>query len=226
MCFVEFARSPDFVTDFVLVMIRNGAVGVVLVAAHILVYLFPSSLTYLALVPARRAKISRWHDAGILLSFFFRFDVDCVASILFSSFVIVWLLMCQESKFADWQRVRMQETSKEIPAGLLPRLLDVILRHEIVEQARAGDTVILTGTIIGPAVGNEGVRGLRALGVRDLSYRLAFIANSVEICDGRRDAYIRNRKKDSNDDDMQFTVSSAFSLSMCIIVAVIYYHLV
>ena len=31
------------------------------------------------------------------------------------------------------------------------------------------------------AVGQEGVRGLRALGVRDLSYRLAFIANSVQV---------------------------------------------
>lgn len=30
--------------------------------------------------------------------------------------------------------------------------------------------------------GNEGVRGLKALGVRDLSYRLAFIANSVQVC--------------------------------------------
>lgn len=29
----------------------------------------------------------------------------------------------------------------------------------------------------------EGVKGLRALGVRDLSYRLAFIANSVQVCD-------------------------------------------
>ncbi|KAL3599309.1 hypothetical protein D5086_007227 [Populus alba] len=37
------------------------------------------------------------------------------------------------------QRVRMQETSKEIPAGSLPRSLNVILRHDIVEQARAGD---------------------------------------------------------------------------------------
>ncbi|KAG7963808.1 hypothetical protein I3843_09G136400 [Carya illinoinensis] len=119
-----------------------------------------------------------------------------------------WALLQQESKFADWQRVRMQETSKEIPAGSLPRSLDVILRHEIVEQARAGDTVIFTGTVVvipdilalaspgeraecrreapqrkDSAVGNGGVRGLRALGVRDLSYRLAFIANSVQAED-------------------------------------------
>ncbi|CBI29412.3 unnamed protein product, partial [Vitis vinifera] len=147
-----------------------------------------------------------------------------------------WALVRQESKFADWQRVRMQETSKEIPAGSLPRSLDVILRHEIVEQARAGDTVIFTGTVVvipdisalaspgeraecrrdapqrkNSAVGHDGVRGLRALGVRDLSYRLAFIANSVQISDGRREADIRNRKKDADEDDnQQFMVASLF----------------
>lgn len=31
------------------------------------------------------------------------------------------------------------------------------------------------------ATAQEGVKGLRALGVRDLSYRLAFIANSVQV---------------------------------------------
>ncbi|KAH9747056.1 DNA replication licensing factor MCM6 [Citrus sinensis] len=142
-----------------------------------------------------------------------------------------WALLRQDSKFADWQRVRMQETSKEIPAGSLPRSLDVILRHDIVEQARAGDTVIFTGTVVvipdilamgspgeraecrreasqrkSSAVGHDGVRGLRALGVRDLSYRLAFIANSVQIADGRRDTDIRNRKKDADEEDQhQFT---------------------
>ncbi|KAL9453154.1 hypothetical protein AB3S75_008867 [Citrus x aurantiifolia] len=142
-----------------------------------------------------------------------------------------WALLRQDSKFADWQRVRMQETSKEIPAGSLPRSLDVILRHDIVEQARAGDTVIFTGTVVvipdilamaspgeraecrreasqrkSSAVGHDGVRGLRALGVRDLSYRLAFIANSVQIPDGRRDTDIRNRKKDADEEDQhQFT---------------------
>ncbi|MCD7458464.1 MCM DNA helicase complex subunit mcm6 [Datura stramonium] len=142
-----------------------------------------------------------------------------------------WALLRQESKFADWQRVRMQETSKEIPAGSLPRSLDVILRHDIVEQARAGDTVIFTGSVVvipdilalaspgeraecrrdasqrkNATGGQEGVKGLRALGVRDLSYRLAFIANSVQICDGRRDNDIRNRRRDVDEDEIpQFT---------------------
>nr|DAD37848.1 TPA_asm: hypothetical protein HUJ06_008489 [Nelumbo nucifera] len=42
-----------------------------------------------------------------------------------------WALLRQESKFADWQRVRMQETSKEIPAGSLPRSVDVFLRKSL-----------------------------------------------------------------------------------------------
>lgn len=141
-----------------------------------------------------------------------------------------WALLRQDSKFADWQRVRMQETSKEIPAGSLPRSLDVILRHDIVEQARAGDTVIFTGTVVvipdifalaspgeraecrrdGPqqkngTAGQEGVKGLRALGVRDLSYRLAFIANSVQVCDGRRDTDVRNMRDADEEDNPQFT---------------------
>ncbi|KAL0684746.1 hypothetical protein Bca4012_051594 [Brassica carinata] len=140
-----------------------------------------------------------------------------------------WALLRQESKFADWQRVRMQETSKEIPAGSLPRSLDVILRHEIVEQARAGDTsVIFTGAVIvlpdisamashgeraecrrdssqqkSSTAGHEGFKGLKALGVRDLSYRLSFIANSVQIADGSRNTDTRNRQNDSNEDDQQ-----------------------
>ncbi|KAJ8476576.1 hypothetical protein OPV22_020303 [Ensete ventricosum] len=137
-----------------------------------------------------------------------------------------WALLRQESKFTDWQRVRMQETSKEIPAGSLPRSLDVILRHEIVEKARAGDTVIFTGTLVAvPDImaltspgeraecrreapqrqnvsgGHGGIRGLKALGVRDLSYRLAFIANSVQIADGRGDGDIRDRRIDVDDSD-------------------------
>ncbi|CAA0825364.1 DNA replication licensing factor MCM6 [Striga hermonthica] len=140
-----------------------------------------------------------------------------------------WALLRQESKFTDWQRVRVQEASKEIPPGSLPRSLDVILRHDIVEQARAGDTVVFTGTVVvlpdilalaspgeraesrressrkNGMAGQEGVKGLRALGVRDLSYRLAFIANSVQVCDGRRDTDIRNRRDADDNDSQQFT---------------------
>lgn len=42
----------------------------------------------------------------------------------------------------------MQETSKEIPPGSLPRSIDVILRHDIVEIARAGDSYVFQKFIL------------------------------------------------------------------------------
>jgi len=59
-----------------------------------------------------------------------------------------WLLNVDQSKFIDWQRIRVQENSSEIPAGSMPRSLDVILRNEIVDRAKPGDKCVFTGTLI------------------------------------------------------------------------------
>ena len=121
-----------------------------------------------------------------------------------------WDLDVDASRFVDWQKVRVQENSDEIPAGSMPRSLQIILRHETVEKAKAGDKVVFTGSLIvvpdvsvmakaGESVqvsrsasrnaetGNagEGVRGLRALGCRDLTYTLAFLASSVQASEQR-----------------------------------------
>ncbi|GAA6000711.1 hypothetical protein JCM10207_004619 [Rhodosporidiobolus poonsookiae] len=114
-----------------------------------------------------------------------------------------WKLNIEQSKFSDWQKVRIQENSNEIPTGSMPRSLDVVLRSEIVERAKAGDKVVFTGTFIvvpdvaalglpgvnaemlrenngrgGPGAmgGNLGVSGLKSLGVKDLTYKTAFLA--------------------------------------------------
>jgi DNA replication licensing factor MCM6 len=116
-----------------------------------------------------------------------------------------WRLDIRQSTFVDWQKVRVQENSSEIPTGSMPRTLDIILRGEIVDRAKAGEKCIFTGALIvvpdvsqlglpgvrptavrddknaprsGDAGGN-GVTGLKALGVRDLTYRLAFLACMV-----------------------------------------------
>ncbi|KAG4220848.1 DNA replication licensing factor, partial [Phytophthora cactorum] len=83
--------------------------------------------------------------------------------------------------------------------------MDVILRGEMVDRAKAGEKCIFTGALIvvpdisqlglpgvrptairddrnaprGNDVGGSGVSGLKSLGVRDLTYRLAFLANMV-----------------------------------------------
>ncbi|XP_024130144.1 DNA replication licensing factor MCM6 [Oryzias melastigma] len=108
-----------------------------------------------------------------------------------------------KSKFIDFQKVRIQETQAELPRGSIPRSLEIVLRAEAVETAQAGDRCDFTGTLIvvpdvsqlstpglraetSSRVGGgrqgyeaEGLRGLKALGVRELSYRLAFLACSV-----------------------------------------------
>ncbi|EDM09875.1 minichromosome maintenance deficient 6 (MIS5 homolog, S. pombe) (S. cerevisiae), isoform CRA_b [Rattus norvegicus] len=110
-----------------------------------------------------------------------------------------FLLDTNKSRFVDFQKVRIQETQAELPRGSIPRSLEVVLRAEAVESAQAGDRCDFTGTlIVVPDVSKlstpgaraetnsrvsgadgyetEGIRGLRALGVRDLSYRLVFLA--------------------------------------------------
>ena len=97
--------------------------------------------------------------------------------------------------------MRVQESSDEVPAGSLPRTMDVILRNMAVEGARAGDKVIFNGCLIvvpdvavisspgekvvsvsgsGGAQGDNAIRGLKSLGVRELTYKLCYLGNSTQ----------------------------------------------
>lgn len=103
----------------------------------------------------------------------------------------------------------MQENPDEVPAGSLPRTIDVILRNDLVETVRPGDKAVFTGTLVvvpdvsaltAPgerlrsrqagverAAPTEGVTGLingpARTGVRELTYRLAFIACGAQLND-------------------------------------------
>ncbi|XP_067108731.1 MCM6 minichromosome maintenance deficient 6, like [Osmerus mordax] len=110
-----------------------------------------------------------------------------------------FMLDTNKSRFVDFQKVRIQETQAELPRGSIPRSVEVVLRAEAVESAQAGDRCDFTGAlIVVPDVSvlaiagtrsetssrvtgregfqAEGIQGLKALGVRDLSYKLAFLA--------------------------------------------------
>ena len=116
-----------------------------------------------------------------------------------------WELLEEESVFADWQKLKVQESPNDIPTGSMPRTIDVILRNELVERAKPGDKCTFIGTLIvvpditslykpGEKVQKQikrevakkedqkittGVSGLKNLGIKDLSYKLIFIANNV-----------------------------------------------
>jgi DNA replication licensing factor MCM6 len=109
------------------------------------------------------------------------------------------------SEFVDWQKLRVQESSHQIPPGSMPRSMDVILRNEMVERAKAGDKCVFTGSLVvlpdasalaragdptgmtksalrpsdAATGGGGGVQGLKALGVREMTYRTCFLVTSV-----------------------------------------------
>ena len=108
--------------------------------------------------------------------------------------------------------MRVQEYSSDIPAGSMPRSIDVILRGEIVDMTKPGDKAVFTGKlVVVPDIvqllkpgekytssnmdttkmkrdnnrNMDGVTGLRKIGVKDLSYKMVFIASSVNTGDSR-----------------------------------------
>ena len=57
-------------------------------------------------------------------------------------------LQMSQSIFVDWQKVRVQENSSDIPAGSMPRSIDIIMRGDIVDNAKPGDKSIFSGTLV------------------------------------------------------------------------------
>ena len=119
-----------------------------------------------------------------------------------------WTLNISKSQFLDWQKVRVQENSNEIPNGSMPRTLDIILRGELVDRAKPGDKCKFTGTEIvipdvsqyqlpgvrpatvrsrgaGPADSLTGGISMRSLGARDLTYKIAFLGCHANSSSGK-----------------------------------------
>lgn len=122
-----------------------------------------------------------------------------------------FLLDIPASDFCDWQKLRVQETGGDVPPGCMPRSLDVVVRNEMVERCKAGDCIVVSGSLVvipdGSALarageaptssrgaprrgtdevaggGGGGARGLKVLGVRELTYRTCFVATSVMAVD-------------------------------------------
>lgn len=61
---------------------------------------------------------------------------------------IKWELSGEDSIFADWQKLRVQENPTDIPPGSTPRSIDVILRNEMTEMCKPGDKCVFTGCLV------------------------------------------------------------------------------
>ena len=86
----------------------------------------------------------------------------------------------EASKFIDFQILRLQELPEDLPPGQLPHYIDVTIRQDLVDNARPGDRIILTGIV---RIEQESVAGVPR-GQSGL-YRLRIEGNNIEFLGGR-----------------------------------------
>lgn len=170
---------------------------------------------------------------GIEQSFVYTEPTSCVSCENQSFFT----LDLSKSQFVDWQKVKVQENSNEIPAGSMPRILDVILRGDNVEKTKPGDKCKFVGSeIVIPDIYqlglpgiktqglkknkfsqrldmNEGVSGLKSLGVRDLTYKIAFLACNVSSLNNINQPSILHTINDDNDQDFFLSTLTEVEIS-------------
>ena len=82
-------------------------------------------------------------------------------------------LLPEKSKFIDYQELRVQERPEDLPPGQLPRYVEVYLEDDLVDCARPGDRVTVTGIVRARAESMPGKGKLR-------TFNIVVDANHVE----------------------------------------------
>lgn len=85
----------------------------------------------------------------------------------------------ENSKFIDFQIVRLQELPEDLPPGQLPHYIDVTIKQDLVDNARPGDRIILTGIV---RIEQEQITGTR---IHSGLHRLRIEGNNIEFLGGR-----------------------------------------
>lgn len=128
-------------------------------------------------------------------------------------------LLLHKSRFADFQKLRIQELQSDLPRGSIPRSIDVIIRGgDRVECVQPGDRADFIGCLISvPDIAQmiagsagliksdsgatgDGIRGLKALGVREMTHKLAFMACSVILEGSELPIQLEERQRSESDD--------------------------
>ena len=86
----------------------------------------------------------------------------------------------EASRFIDFQILRLQELPEDLPPGQLPHYVNVSIKQDLVNYARPGDRVVLTGIV---RIEQEHVSGVDKSA--SALYRLRMDANNIEFIGGR-----------------------------------------
>ena len=97
----------------------------------------------------------------------------------------------KSSRFIDVQFVRLQELPEDLPPGQLPHYLDVTVKQDLVDNARPGDRIVLTGII---RIEQERMSGVSKN--ESPLYRLRLDGNNVEFLGGKGDKTSRRIERE------------------------------
>ena len=113
----------------------------------------------------------------------------------------------EKSRFIDFQIGRLQELPEDLPPGQLPHYIDVTIKQDLVDNARPGDRIILTGIV---RIEQESLIGARTTSGL---YRLRIDANNVEFIGGRGSRISRKTQREETSPEEEKAIKSLAKLS-------------
>jgi len=108
----------------------------------------------------------------------------------------------EESRFIDFQMVRLQELPEDLPPGQLPHYVDVTVLQDLVDNARPGDRVILTGIV---RIEQEHIPSMRG---KSAIYRLRIQGNNIEFLGGKGTKTSRSTEREEISPDEEKIIKS------------------
>nr|AIE98752.1 replicative DNA helicase (mcm, cdc21) [uncultured marine thaumarchaeote KM3_08_A11]AIF14729.1 replicative DNA helicase (mcm, cdc21) [uncultured marine thaumarchaeote KM3_67_H03] len=107
-------------------------------------------------------------------------------------------IVAEESRFIDFQIVRLQELPEDLPPGQLPHYVNVSMKQDLVDYARPGDRIILTGIV---RIEQERVSGVKQS--ESALYRLRMDGNNIEFIGGKGTKSSRRTEREEISPDEQ-----------------------
>jgi len=104
----------------------------------------------------------------------------------------------EESKFIDFQIVRLQELPEDLPPGQLPHYVNVSMKQDLVDYARPGDRIVLSGIV---RIEQERIAGVTKS--ESALYRLRMDGNNIEFIGGKGTKSSRRTEREEISPDEQ-----------------------
>jgi len=109
----------------------------------------------------------------------------------------------EASRFIDFQILRLQELPEDLPPGQLPHYVNVSIKQDLVDYARPGDRIVLTGIV---RIEQERISGVSKS--ESALYRLRMDGNNVEFVGGKGIKSSRRTEREEISPDEEKIVKS------------------